>query len=145
MKARVLALLALGLSGCAGVADNRGLNTITVVVKKDDALVVGERVLISWRNQWREQKKEVATDSAGQAAAEFTFMWNSYFWIVPPLGNIPRKSESPQYSIGVAGEEVAVLTDSTTTTYDAKSGVWKTKVYIYLSKPDEPPLPMAHR
>lgn len=131
MKAAVLILLGMTLSGCAGVSDQRGLSALFLVVHQDG--VPMRRVAVAVMSHG--QKREGVTDSRGEATFEFTYLWNSMFWIIPPIGNVPRRSAKPEYLIQVAGREISVRADSNATTYDERAGEWKTSVTVDVKAP----------
>ena len=121
----ILCIFALALFGCAGVSDNRGLSSLEVTVTQGGMPVVGEPVAIQIQNN----KSELITDISGKVSADFTYAWNSLFWIIPPLGNIPRQSPSPKpkYSIKLRGEEFAPANAIDSAASDPASRRWTTK------------------
>jgi len=135
MRRKYLVVVLLPLvSGCGGVADNLGVNMVSVGVKNGAIPVVGEPVEIAWDNR----REKTATDSTGQAKAEFHYMWNSYFFVIPPIGSIPQHSQRPEYSIFVAGTTITIPKDSGATAYDSEASQWKTKLQIDLKELKKP-------
>jgi len=135
MKIPVLFLCVIALSGCAGVADNQGVSILSIFVNKGGAPLTDEPVSVAMGNQ----RKEAVTDGSGQVRVVFTYGWNSYYWIRPPLGSLPRRSAKPEYLIRVAGREIGVRSDSGATTFDTQKGAWTTAIAIDLkAEPHQP-------
>ncbi len=123
-------LLPLFVSACGGVADNRGINVVAVVLKSDGVPVIGEPIDISFGNL----HQKVVTDSNGEAKATFTYMWGGLFLVIPPLGYVPRRSGKPGYSVLVRGKAITIPSDSSATAYDSQIDEWKTTMRIDLKE-----------
>lgn len=118
------------LSGCGGVADN--VTTHRVTVHSRQAALPLTIALRRPKNGAVRAEEHVVTDARGDASAAFRTGWGGFFFIIPPIGSVPRRPERPAFIVTARGQRFELSSASTETHYRWTNHSWQTEATISL-------------
>jgi hypothetical protein len=118
----------LALSGCGGISDHLTTHHLAIHTQRPrQPLTVSVRQTTTGTFH---SEQRLTTDAHGDASAAFRSRWGSFFFIIPPIGSIPRRPEKPAYVVQFLGDRFVLSPTTPEAQYQWRDGSWFTDAFL---------------